>query len=48
LWRSPDQIRDRIGGRLKRFKPTMREAERGQLLALWHDAVSRTLTKTRH
>jgi glycerol kinase len=43
LWRSPDQIRDRIGGRPKRFKPTMRQAERTQLLVLWHDAVARTL-----
>jgi glycerol kinase len=45
LWRSPDHIRDRIAGRPKRFKPTMRSAERNQLLALWHDAVARTLTK---
>jgi glycerol kinase len=45
LWRAPDQVRDRIGGRPKRFKPTMGQAERDQLLALWHDAVSRTLTR---
>ena len=47
LWRSPDQIRERIGGRPKRFKPAMRQAERAQLLALWHDAIARTLTKPR-
>jgi glycerol kinase len=45
LWRSPDQIRDRIGGRPKHFKPTMRPVERNQLLALWHDAIARTLTR---
>ncbi|HEX4211172.1 MAG TPA: glycerol kinase GlpK [Candidatus Binataceae bacterium] len=44
LWRSPEQIRGRIGGKAKIFRPTMRQAERDCLLALWHDAVARTLT----
>ncbi|HUN58506.1 MAG TPA: glycerol kinase GlpK [Candidatus Binataceae bacterium] len=47
LWRAPDRVRDRIGGRPKRFKPTMHQAEREHLLALWHDAVARTLTRTK-
>ena len=47
LWSSPNQVRDRIGGHSKRFKPAMKQSERNQLLALWHDAVSRTLTKSR-
>ena len=45
LWRSPNQVRDRIAGRSKRFKPAMRQAERAHLLALWHAAVERTLTR---
>jgi glycerol kinase len=44
VWKSPEQLRSIAKG-ADVFKPKMRTEERDKLLAGWHDAVSRTLTK---
>lgn len=45
LWKSPADLTAMLG-RADLFKPRMQIAERERLLAGWHDAVSRVLTKT--
>ena len=45
VWKSPDEMHAIIR-RADMFKPKMQTAERERLLAGWHDAVSRTLTKS--
>jgi glycerol kinase len=45
VWKSPDEMHAIIK-RADVFKPKMQTAERERLLAGWHDAVSRTLTKS--
>jgi len=47
LWKSPAELRVIVQG-ADMFKPKMLSAERERLLAGWHDAVSRTLTKPSH
>src|SRR5271156_2601000 len=47
VWKSPDQLRSIVKG-ADVFKPKMRTDEREKLLAGWHDAVSRALTKQSH
>jgi glycerol kinase len=44
VWKSMDELRATVKG-ADVFKPKMQAAERERLLAGWHDAVSRTLTK---
>src|SRR5579862_168318 len=44
IWKSPDQMLAIVKG-ADVFKPKMEAAERERLLAGWHDAVSRTLTR---
>jgi glycerol kinase len=45
VWKSPDEMHAIIKA-ADVFKPKMQTAERERLLAGWHDAVSRTLTKS--
>ena len=45
VWKSPDEMHAIIKA-ADVFKPKMRTAERERLIAGWHDAVSRTLTKS--
>src|SRR5208282_1612226 len=45
IWRSQRDL-DAIVGQADVFQPKMRAAERERLLAGWHDAVSRVLTKS--
>jgi glycerol kinase len=45
VWRSPDEMHAIIKA-ADVFKPKMQTAERERLIAGWHDAVSRTLTKS--
>ncbi len=47
VWKSPDELRSIVKG-ADVFKPKMRTDEREKLLAGWHDAVSRALTKQSH
>jgi glycerol kinase len=47
VWKSPDDLRSIVKG-ADVFKPKMRTDEREKLLAGWHDAVSRALTKQSH
>jgi glycerol kinase len=44
VWKSPREL-DAIVAGADVFKPKMRAAERARLLAGWHDAVARVLTK---
>jgi glycerol kinase len=45
VWKSPDEMHAIIKA-VDVFKPKMQTAERERLLAGWHEAVSRTLTKS--
>ncbi len=47
VWKSPDELRSIVKG-ADVFKPKMRTDEREKLLAGWHDAVSRALTRQSH
>jgi glycerol kinase len=44
IWKSPDEMLAIVKG-ADVFKPKMQSAERERLLAGWHDAVTRTLTR---
>ena len=44
VWKTPQDLRAMVAGGVV-FKPKMHAAERERLLAGWHDAVSRALTK---
>jgi glycerol kinase len=44
IWKSPDEMLGILKG-ADVFKPKMQSAERERLLAGWHDAISRTLTR---
>ena len=44
IWKSPDEMLALVKG-ADVFKPKMQTDERERLLAGWHDAVSRTLTR---
>jgi glycerol kinase len=44
VWKTPQDLRAMVAGGVV-FEPRMQAAERERLLAGWHDAVSRALTK---